>query len=253
MRLEGLRAIADCGAWYAALRSSALMDYLERELGDHSCTRVRTRVVFSAVGDASRTLSAQATPIASVRAGATSFRWAWAAGTDDTPTNLGGAGLRRTGELLGLPELRAPEIALEGSGDVDLIAATIAAVAVQATGLGPAWCVETDGGREIVLLAGLPVPEPGFRDFVDALPHLIDSVPVADHRVAISGLAARSGWHLAWQAGAGTTSSCIVSHDDHRVTLAFDGDGHPVGPPAAMSTKGRSLPTTPPTAACCHR
>ncbi|MGC4935046.1 DUF6882 domain-containing protein [Gordonia sp. DT30] len=253
MSLDGLRAVADCGAWYAELRRTALQHHLTRELGEYTCNIVGTAAVFTAIDDPLRQIRAHRSPVASVgdpgRAGAT-IRWAWAAPDPDLPADLRVAELRRAGERLNVAELLAPELPLPCPPESlapNVIAATIGAVAVQLTGAGPDLRVDrADGGFDVIMVTGLALPEPTFADLVAALPTLLDAVPVGDHRVALHGVAVRLGWHVVWQRipevgiDAGEVSHCVVTDGSSEISLSFDVNGQPLD--AQPPHRDRALP-----------
>lgn len=246
MDLDGLRAVANCGAWYAGLRRVALDTYLSRHLGTYAPTVEGTTVVFAATTDPRRRIRAHRSPVASVRrAGAAGWliRWAWADASPDLPTDLRLAELRRAGDRLGVAALISPELSVPGTGGpdserADLIAATLGAVAAQLSGAGPVVRIDdADGGFEIVQVTGLPLAETTFTDLVATLPTLLGEVAVGDHRVALHGLAVRLGWHVMWQrpneiatptGAAPDISQCVLTDQRSSLALSFDVNGRPL-------------------------
>ncbi len=246
MDLDGLRAVANCGAWYAGLRRVALDTYLSQHLGTYAPTVEGTTVVFAATTDPRRRICAHRSPVASVRrAGASGWviRWAWADASADLPTDLRLAEMRRAGERLGVAALISPELGVPGTGGpdserADVIAATLGAVAAQLSGAGPVVRIDdADGGFEIAQVTGLPLAEPTFTDLVATLPTLLGEVAVGDHRVALHGLAVRLGWHVMWQrpneiatpAGAASDiSQCVLTDQRSSLALSFDVNGRPL-------------------------
>ncbi|NDK89226.1 hypothetical protein GYA93_06460 [Gordonia desulfuricans] len=248
MHLDGLRAAADCGAWYAALRRDALNRRLAGDLGEYTTVVDGPRIVFSANADPTRRIEAHAWLVASIDASVTGLRWGWAEPSSaGSPADLRGVELRRAGERLGLRELLEPTIPLTAGTDVTRTLETIGAVAVQIVGTGPYHCVDLDDGRHgVFLLSGPDVSGPGadtgrpeageptLSEVAACLPGLLAGIPVGDHRVAVHGLAVRTGWHIVWRADgavAAGASSCVITDGVSTVALAFDGKGRPVSAP----------------------
>ncbi|MGW0038276.1 DUF6882 domain-containing protein [Gordonia sp. NPDC003376] len=263
MHLDGLRAAADCGAWYAALRRDALDRRLAGELGEYTTTVDGRRIAFSAKADPTRRIEVLGWLVASIDASVTCIRWGWAEPSPSAaPADLRGAELRRAGERLGLRELSEPTIPLADGTDVTGTLETIGAVAVQILGAGLHHCVDLDDGRHgVFLLSGLDmsgpgpsgldmsgpdmsgpdphathpeVGEPTLSEVAACLPGLLAGVPVGDHRVAVNGLAVRTGWHIMWRAdgaGAAGASSCEITDGVSTMALSFDGQGRPFSTP----------------------
>ncbi|MEP9392673.1 DUF6882 domain-containing protein [Gordonia sp. VNQ95] len=234
MHLDGLRAVADCGAWYARLRRDMFDAFLARELSECTATFTGTRVVFTSVDDPRRLVETHASLVATLASDASRARWGWA--VDAGPTDLSTAELRRAAERLGLTAMSVPEMPIgppqHPTGNVlDTLGTTLGAVAVQLLGRGPDMCVvRPDGGRDVVLLTDVALPEPTFADFVAALPDLLADVEVGDHRVAVHGLAARRGWHIRWQTPGPAEATHRFDVTEPGASMCLVSDGRAVTP-----------------------
>ena len=225
MHSAGLRAVADCGAWYAGLRRSALAARITAELGNYSTAIDGVAVVFTAA-DLDRTLSAPAIPVATIGADARSLRWAWATATERQPADMRSLELRRTGQRLGLAELCTPTLSLrprisadhlaetesgrETSTDhrtgvdtecsldaADDLAALVGAVAVQLTGIGPFLRFpNAAGGCDVALVDAdaIPLADPSVADFSTALTDLATLQPGTQAESAMSSAWTQPSW-----------------------------------------------------------
>lgn len=241
MQFDGLHAVADYAALYTCLRQVAFADFLRGRLGtfEARCDPAERAVVFTATSACGQdgqhdSVRSRATLIAVIEADAIVWGWAHPRGEPAGPA----AALRDVGARFGVDDFAAPRVSLPPnlSRDqaVDCRAEAIdivAAAAVESTGISPYWTGRLENGELAVYLLGdVALPEPSFADFATAMPTVMRSLAVNDHRVAIHGMAARRGWHISWRAGSdcGRSPICDVTDGESVAHVEFDRRARPV-------------------------
>jgi len=233
MQFDGLHAVADYAALYAVLRQGALASHLEGQLGDYQ----------THADVAGQTLSFTAADGSEIRSATTlvavldpdEITWGWAHPFGD-PSGLAAA-MRDTGNRYGIADLVSPRVGLPAHlapAEVDAYlsetAEIVAAAAVHSTGHSPYHSADIGGGaRAVLLLDDIALPEPTFADFATTMPGVLNTLAVNDHRVAIHGVAARLGWHIAWASGEDSTRSptCDITDGISTAHIDFDRKGRP--------------------------
>ena len=225
----GIQSVADHGALYAMLGQRVLSEHLEQQLGEfrYDVDLAESRLWFTSTSDPSRTVEARAHLIASIAPGPRSILWGWAhpqAQDKSVPERL-----RALGEQHGIADLTSPEVPFttdtqgdELGNDIAQLAHTIAAAAVEATGMTPYYSVPSGGGSRIVfLLEGIPLrPVDLGVDGAGITSALMDAV-TADQRAALLGLAR----HGRFAASNDTDSVSISDARGSRIHATLDQRG----------------------------
>ncbi|GAB2593815.1 DUF6882 domain-containing protein [Pseudactinotalea suaedae] len=222
----GIQSVADHGALYAVLGQRVLSEYLEQQLGEFrfDVDLAEGTLRFTSTADPNRTVVARAHVIASIAPGPRSILWGWA--HPQTPDTTVAATLRSLGERHGIGDLLSSEVAFttaahgdELGDDIAQLAHTIAAAAVEATGMTPYYSVPSGGGsRFVFLLEGIPLrPVDLAIDGAGITSALMGSV-TTDQRAALLGLARHAGF--------GSTDAReavdITDRRGSRLTCSFD-------------------------------
>jgi hypothetical protein len=200
---EDLRVLHDTGALYAALSQLLLKDRAEERLGgafDYAVDFDTDSFVFTG-RTTGATTETTVELMASVAPGPQSMLWGRA-----LPTG-GGAGAQmilERGRADGLPSLLSDEVPFPGGGDpnsaAQYAALEIGAVVAAVTDGGLTYIVSVGGGALAVLLLGdLDFAQPRIdHRFLARTPMALGAGTIEDHRGAVHGLAAMSGWTIDW-------------------------------------------------------
>ena len=227
--MDSLRALADRAALFSALRQDQLATALD-ELGEHrwDVDLNAGTLTFTSHEDPEKQFVARASFIASIAPGPRSMMWSWA-----MPQGDGGGStdaLRQYGEENGIPELTMAEVPFpEDTGDdisewISQFAHVIGGVTAEITGRSPHYSANAGGSRAVLLLDA-PLPPLTIAAAVPAIPRIISSVEIPDHRTAVWDLARLAGWQLDWvgddfgaaQLTDGTSTSTIRFDDQARI------------------------------------
>ncbi|OBB10248.1 hypothetical protein A5761_28015 [Mycolicibacterium setense] len=200
---EDLRVLHDTGALYAALSQLLLQEGVEEQVGgefDYAADLAADSFVFTGRATGA-TVETSVELMASVAPGPQSVLWGRALPTGG---RAGAQLILERGRADGLPSLLTDEVPFPVGDDADdtaqYVALEIGAVVAAVTGGGLTYVVAVGGGTLAVLLLGdfdFARPRIDYR-FLARVPMALGAGTVKDHRAAVHGLAAMSGWTIDW-------------------------------------------------------
>lgn len=199
---SGIQSVADHGALYAMLGQRVLSEHLEQQLGPFrfDVDLQESTLWFTAESDPSRVVETRLHFIASIAPGPRSILWGWAhpqAQDKTVPEKL-----RALGEQHGIGDLTSPEVpfSTDAQGDalgndIAQLAHTIAAAAVEATGMTPYYTTPSGGGSRIVfLLEGIPLRRIDLAIDGAGITSALMNSATTDRRASLLGLARHGGF-----------------------------------------------------------
>lgn len=232
---EDLRELHDYGAVYAALSQLLLQEGVKERLGefDYAADLARDSLVFTGQSTGA-TIETTVELMASVAPGPQTMRWGRA-----LPSGGRAAAqlILERGRADGLPSLLNDEVPFPVGADPDdaaqLAALEIGAVVAAVTGGGLTYLVAVGGGTVVVLLLGdLDFARPRIdHRLLTRVPMALGAGTIRDHRAAVDGLAAMSGWTSDWTADRRgveltdpvTGNSAAARFDDHARLASLQG------------------------------
>ncbi|MDH6197137.1 hypothetical protein M2272_003790 [Mycobacterium frederiksbergense] len=200
---EDLRVLHDRGALYAAMSQLLLQEGVEERLGgefDYAADLATDSFVFTG-RTSGATINTTVELMASVAPGPQSVRWGRALPTGG---RAGAQLILERGHSDDLPSLVNDEVSFPGGDDPDAAAEyaalEIGAVVAAVTGGRLTYIAAVGGGTLAVLLLGdLDFAQPRIdHRFPTRVPMALGAGTIEDHRSAVHGLAAMSGWIIDW-------------------------------------------------------
>ncbi|WKG05501.1 DUF6882 domain-containing protein [Mycolicibacterium sp. HK-90] len=226
MSFEDLRVLHDRGALYAALSQLLLQEGVEDRLGgefDYAADLAEDSLVFTG-RESGDTITTTVELMASVAPGPQTMLWGRALPTGG---RAGAQMILERGRADGLPSLLNDEVPFPGGDDPDVAAeyaaVEISAVVAAVTGGGITYVVTVGGGTVAVLLLGdLDFARPRIDHRLPTrVPMALGAGTIEDHRSAIHGLAAMSGWAIDWS-GDWTRAELTDPVTGNSATADFD-------------------------------
>lgn len=224
---EDLRSLHDRGALYAALSQLLLQEGVEERVGgefDYAADLDRDSFVFTGRATGG-TIETTVELMASVAPGPRSVLWGRALPSGG---RAGAQMILERGHADELPSLLADELPFPVGDDPDdaaqYVALEIGAVVAAVTGGGLTYVVAVGGGTlAVLLLGGLDFARPRIdHRFLARVPMALGAGTIEDHRAAVHGLAAMSGWTIDWTSD-WSSAELVDPVTGNSATAEFDG------------------------------
>lgn len=184
------------------LGQRVLSEHLDQQLGEFrfDVDLLEGTLWFTSAADPSRRVEARSHVIASIAPGPRSILWGWAHPQASDKTLAGR--LRTLGERHGIGDLLSSEVSFttdaqgdDLGNDIAQLAHTIAAAAVEATGMTPYYSVPAGGGsRFVFLLEGIALRPIDLAIDGAGITSALMGAVTTDQRAALLGLARHAGF-----------------------------------------------------------